>query len=172
MDGTGVALTGGSLGTAGTNYSAGKPDYVKLKLNPDKFRISGSELPGGTLGLLARASGFGGDSSKTDGGFFSAQDAEAAYDPISAMAAAADFTEKSDNGRVRSRSYVQTAGISPSTKSVAVAGNFPATGVPSGYVSGLLRAEPGSATNLTGALVDGGASTIRTSTLSTVTAID
>ena len=35
-------------------------------------------------------------------------------------------------------------------------GNFPSSNAPAGNVSGLLRAEPGSATNLTGSLVDGG----------------
>lgn len=33
-------LTGGNWNTPGTNYSAGNPDYVKLKLNPEKFRIA------------------------------------------------------------------------------------------------------------------------------------
>lgn len=52
---------------------------------------------------------------------------------------------------------MQAAGISPATKLASVAGNFPASDVPAGNVSGLLRAEPGSATNLTGALMDGAA---------------
>lgn len=40
VDGKSVALTGGNWNDANTNYSAGNPDYVKLKLNPEKFRIS------------------------------------------------------------------------------------------------------------------------------------
>lgn len=35
-----VVLTGGDWNQAGTNYSAGNPDFVKLKLNPEKFKIS------------------------------------------------------------------------------------------------------------------------------------
>ncbi len=126
-----------------SNYTAGKPDFKKLKLNPDKFRVSSSGLPGGTLGVLARASGFGADS------------ARASYDPASLMAAGADFTVAGTNGRKRIVSYVQSAGISPATKLASVAGNFPTASVPAGNASGLLRAEPGSSTNLTGALVDG-----------------
>ena len=72
------------------------------------------------------------------------------------MAAGADLTIAGTNGKKRMVSYVQTAGISPATKLANLAGNFPASDVPAGNVSGLLRAEPGSATNLTGALVDGG----------------
>ena len=40
VDGNPVTLTGGDWNAAGTNYSAGNPDYVKLKLNPDKFKVS------------------------------------------------------------------------------------------------------------------------------------
>ncbi len=40
VDGKSVALTGGNWNDVNTNYSAGNPDYVKLKLNPEKFRIS------------------------------------------------------------------------------------------------------------------------------------
>lgn len=39
-DGNLLALTGGDWNQAGTNYSAGNPDWTKLKLNPDKFRLS------------------------------------------------------------------------------------------------------------------------------------
>lgn len=72
------------------------------------------------------------------------------------MAAGADFQVAGVNGRKRTVSYSQAAGISPSTKLASVTGNFPTTNVPAGNVSGLFRAEPGSTTNLTGALVDGG----------------
>ena len=40
MNGNPSVLTGGDWNVAGTNYSAGNPDYAKLKLNPEKFRIS------------------------------------------------------------------------------------------------------------------------------------
>ena len=66
VDGNPTVLTGGDWNAAGTNYSAGNPDYVKLKMNPEKFKVSASGLPGGTFGVLARATGFDG--------------AEAAYD--------------------------------------------------------------------------------------------
>lgn len=35
-----TALTGGQWDAAGTNYSAGAPDYAKLRLDASKFRIS------------------------------------------------------------------------------------------------------------------------------------
>lgn len=35
-----VILTGGAWNAPGTNYSAGLPDYPKLKLNPDKFKLA------------------------------------------------------------------------------------------------------------------------------------
>ena len=97
VDGNSVALTGGDVGSApaDSNYTAGKPDFRKLKLNPEKFRISASGLPGGTLGVVARATGFGADS------------AGAAYDPSSLMAAGADFTTAGANGKKRVTSYVQ-----------------------------------------------------------------
>lgn len=40
IDGKSNTLTRGAWNAVGTNYSAGNPDYVKLKLNPEKFRIS------------------------------------------------------------------------------------------------------------------------------------
>lgn len=69
VDGTGVPLTGGNVGQAPTdsNYTAGKPDYAKLRLNPDKFRISGT-------------SGIG--------------SAFAAYDPQSAFVGAIDVSRR------------------------------------------------------------------------------
>lgn len=33
-------LVPGDWNASGTNYSAGNPDWVKLKMNPDKFKIS------------------------------------------------------------------------------------------------------------------------------------
>lgn len=116
VDGTGIALTGGAWDAAGTNYTAGKPDYVKLKLNPEKFKIATVGIGGKITAILGTDS------------------AQASFDPASAMVGAADFSEKGPSGRTRSISYFQTAGISPVTKIAAVAGNFPATSVP-GYVS-------------------------------------
>lgn len=40
MDGNPTVLTGGNWNQAGTNYSAGNPDYPKLKLNPEKFKVA------------------------------------------------------------------------------------------------------------------------------------
>lgn len=40
VDGSQTALTGGDWSASGTNYSAGNPDYAKLKLNPEKFRTA------------------------------------------------------------------------------------------------------------------------------------
>ena len=40
VDGNQVTLTGGDWNVSGTNYSAGNPDYAKLKMNPEKFKVS------------------------------------------------------------------------------------------------------------------------------------
>lgn len=40
LDGTSSVLTGGKWDEPGTNYSAGNPDYAKLRLNPEKFRTA------------------------------------------------------------------------------------------------------------------------------------
>ncbi|MFZ3232337.1 MAG: hypothetical protein WA194_02185 [Patescibacteria group bacterium] len=40
VDGLANALTGGNWNDANTNYSAGNPDYAKLKLNSDKFKTA------------------------------------------------------------------------------------------------------------------------------------
>ncbi|MFB0965342.1 MAG: type II secretion system protein [Patescibacteria group bacterium] len=40
LDGTQTTLTGGDWNVSGTNYSAGNPDYAKLKLNPEKFKTA------------------------------------------------------------------------------------------------------------------------------------
>ncbi len=109
VDGNPAALTGGDWNVAGTNYTAGKPDYVKLKMNPEKFKVSSLE---GVVG-----------------------EALASYDPSSLMGAGADFLTAGANGKKRVTSFVQTAGISPVTKIASVAGNFPSTGMPNGYVS-------------------------------------
>lgn len=38
-----TTLVAGSWDDVGTNYSAGTPDFAKLKLDPEKFRISSQE---------------------------------------------------------------------------------------------------------------------------------
>ena len=86
VDGNPAALTGGSWNVAGTNYSAGNPDYAKLKMNPEKFRISG----------------IGG----------SADSALAAYDSALLSVGAVEFPSV-QNGRARNVSWFQVAGISP-----------------------------------------------------------
>ncbi|MFB0965192.1 MAG: hypothetical protein QMC36_05950 [Patescibacteria group bacterium] len=45
VDGSPVALTGGDWNVSGTNYSAGNPDYVKLRLNADKFKTASLGYP-------------------------------------------------------------------------------------------------------------------------------
>lgn len=62
--------------------------------------------------------------------------ANAAYDPATAIAASADFTVVGGSGKKnRVISYVQTAGVNPGSKIASVAGNFPITDIPGGYVS-------------------------------------
>jgi len=92
-------------------------------MNPEKFKVS---APGGTL-----------------------REALAAYDSKYLSVGAAEFTQ-TQNGRARSLSYFQVAGISPATGVVTVSGNYPAS---SGSVSGLVK-DPKSSVS-TGALVDG-----------------
>ncbi len=106
-------------------------------MNPEKFKVSSSGLPGGTLGIFARAAGFG--------------SAEAAYDARYLTVGAMDAVPSSSaGGKKRSVSYFQVAGISPATGAVTVSGNYPAS---SGSVSGLVK-DPKS-TSSTGALSDG-----------------
>ena len=145
VDGVGIPLTGGNVGQApaDSNYTAGRPDFAKLKLNPEKFRISSSGLPGGTFGLIARATGLGTDS------------AEAAYDPQSAFVGAMDAARNESTGKKRSSSYFQVGAVSPTTKTASVAGNFPTSGIPAGYSAGLIKANPGTPSASTGALMDG-----------------
>lgn len=90
-------MTGGNWNDPGTNYSAGNPDYAKLKLNPEKFRVAGLEI------------------------FESA----AAYDAKLLSVGAMDAASAGSNGRKRIVSWTQVVGVSPSTKKAVVAGNFP-----------------------------------------------
>lgn len=95
VDGSPVALSGGDWNAAGTNYSAGNPDFVKLKLNPDKFKISLS--PGNPFEL-----------------------ALSAYDTKKVSVGAVDFTRKS-NGKNRTDSWFQVVAVPPAGGSVRIA---------------------------------------------------
>lgn len=132
VDGSPVTLTGGDWNQAGTNYSAGNPDWAKLKLNPDKFRLSSfGSRPAAAFGT-----------------------AEAAYDPKSVAVGALDAAlAPTASGRNRSASFFQAAGTSLATGLVSVAGDFPApteAQISAGAARGLVKDPDGS-----GALVDG-----------------
>lgn len=139
VDGSPVVLTGGDWNVSGTNYSAGNPDWAKLKLDPEKFGLSYRAPMGGFLSLASLL-----------------PEAFAAYDPKSISVGAMDAVlVPTASGRNRSASFFQVAGTAPATGLVAVAGNFPAptaAQVSAGAVLGLVKAPTG-----TGALVDGGA---------------
>ena len=98
VDGNPTYLTGGDWNAAGSNYSAGNPDWVKLKMNPDKFKLSGIS---NTL-----------------------SEALAAYDPKAIGIGAFDWTAPS-NGKQRSGSWFQIVGVSPATGMASVSGNYP-----------------------------------------------
>lgn len=100
VDGSPVALTGGDWNASGTNYSAGNPDWAKLKLNPDKFKLS--SLPSWIASALA------------------------AYDPKAISVGAVDAAlAPSATGRQRSTPFFQVAVTVPATGLVSVSGNFP-----------------------------------------------
>ncbi|MFZ3233302.1 MAG: fibrinogen-like YCDxxxxGGGW domain-containing protein [Patescibacteria group bacterium] len=109
MDGSPTVLTGGNWNQAGTNYSAGNPDYPKLKLNPEKFKV----------------------------GYRGIENATAAFDSKYLVVGAFDAAVANGN-KTRSVSYFQVAGISPATGVAVVTGNFPAT-QSGGSVVGLIR---------------------------------
>jgi len=111
VDGSPVALTGGDWNVAGTNYSAGNPDFVKLKLNPEKFKTSFSH-----------------------GNPF--DEAFSAYDTKKLAVGAVDFARKS-SGKNRTDSWFQVVAIPPAGGSVSISGTFP-VGI-SGSVAGLVR---------------------------------
>lgn len=98
VDGKQVALSGGAWNDANANYSAGNPDYAKLKMNPEKFKIS-----------------FIGNVEKT----------LAAYDSQSLSIGALDISIQGNNGSKRTASWYQVAGVAPGTKMAVVSGNFP-----------------------------------------------
>jgi len=98
VDGNPVTLTGGDWNAQNANYSAGNPDYVKLKMNPEKFKVS-------TVGSLEKAF--------------------AAYDSKYLSIGALDVSTKGNNGSRRTTSWFQVAGVAPATKVAVVSGNFP-----------------------------------------------
>lgn len=102
VDGTSTYLIGGNWNDPDTNYSAGNPDWTKLKLNPAKFKIA--------------QGGFG---KWLDG-------ALAAYDPGIVSVGAADVQSALPSGRVRISSFVQVAAVSPVSKEAVVVGNYAA----------------------------------------------
>lgn len=132
-----VALTGGAWDVSGTNYSAGNPDYAKLKLNAGKFNVALRNFPYG----LPQAS--------------------AAYDAAQLSVGAMDYSSSvTASGPKRSSSFFQVAGINPATKAVTVNGNYPGTSL-SGSVAGLIKDSTS-----TGALVDAGTSNASSSSSS------
>lgn len=100
IDGNPTTLTGGDWNVAGTNYSAGNPDWSKIKLNPDKFKLSS-------------ASNW-------------VRQAFAAYDPKSVSVGAVDASlAPLASGKKRTASFIQVTGTAPATGAVTVVGNFP-----------------------------------------------
>ncbi|MDQ1344114.1 MAG: hypothetical protein QG650_834, partial [Patescibacteria group bacterium] len=98
FDGIPAPMAGGDWNAPDTNYSAGNPDYAKLKLDPEKFRIV--SVATRTADLLAAAAS----------PFFASAGAAAAADPSYLLVGAVDATDTSgDKDRVRS--YVQVAAI-------------------------------------------------------------
>lgn len=87
FDGVSTTLTGGNWNAPNTNYSAGNPDFAKLKINPDKFKTSFLKS--------------------------SFEKAFAAYDSKIISVGAAEAVATLPNGKKRVTSYVQVAGISP-----------------------------------------------------------
>ncbi len=129
IDGNPVALTGGDWNVSGTNYSAGKPDFVKLKMNPAKFRISGAGTEGFPFLSVAHA---------------------ANYQEM--IAGAADVIRGGTSGRPRPLGFLQVAGVSPITKIASVAGNLPSD--QAGNPMGLIK-DPSDSATATGFVVDG-----------------
>lgn len=129
VNGNPVILTGGNSNQAGTNYSAGNPDYAKLKLNPDKFKVAALPVFSG--------------------------EAHAAYDTGQVLVGAADYSAShTAAGRARLSSYFQVAAFNPATKTASVSGTYP-VGTASN-VNGLVK-DPTSQGQFD-ALVDGTAS--------------
>lgn len=129
FDGSPVTLTGGDWNVPGTNYSAGNPDYAKLRMNKEKFRLT-------SLG---------------DGitGFFSSETSAAGATEPGYLLVGAVSVSENVNGKPRLKSFIQVAGSTPSAPSVVV-GDYSAG---SGSVAGLVKDVASSSSS--GALVDG-----------------
>lgn len=100
VDGTPVALTGGNVGEApaDSNYTAGTPNWARLKLDPEKFRTSGvfpTFLP-----TASASSGPG-------------------------ILAGAVEVRTSADGRTRDAAYFQIAAVLPDSKVATVSGGIP-----------------------------------------------
>ncbi len=111
VDGTKTFLTGGDWDDSGTNYSAGSPDYAKLKLDPEKFRTS-----------FSRGVRFSGSVRFPTG--VPSGSASSAYDAADLAVGAVDFVRKS-GGKDRTESWIQVVAIPPAGGTVAVSGTFP-----------------------------------------------
>lgn len=82
----------------GTNYSAGNPDYAKLKMNPEKFKVSA--LPNLPFVTVSAAAPY-----------------DSKYLSVGAMEAAING---GTNGKKRVVSYFQVAAVVPTTGAAAV----------------------------------------------------
>lgn len=139
VDGSPVSLSGGNIEVPGTNYTAGNPRWSRLKLNPDKFKVSYR-----SPSLPKFVSQF--------------TDVLAAYDTGSVTVGAVDLLSPTITGKTRNTPIFQVAAISPTTNQVVISSNFTATGSTSGTTgsistTGLIK-DPNSSSS-TGALADG-----------------
>lgn len=109
VDGSPTTLTGGDWNQAGTNYSAGNPDYAKLKINGEKFKVSALDNgnPDRRLDLDRIFGSYAMLSAAYDSKYLSV----GAMDAVGAVSA---------NGKRRSVSYFQVAGVAPSTGMASV----------------------------------------------------
>ncbi|MFB0964193.1 MAG: hypothetical protein QMC36_00535 [Patescibacteria group bacterium] len=112
VDGGQVALTGGDWSASETNYSAGNPDYAKLRLNAEKFKISAAGFPVYAGFRFPEASALYGPGN---------------YDRSYLSVGAMETSQVLASGRKRVSSYFQVAGVSPISGKVSLAGNFPGT---------------------------------------------
>ncbi len=99
VEGNQIYLSGGNWNDSGTNYTAGNPDWTKLKLNPEKFRLSSfQERFASTFAFV-----------------------KAAYDSKAVTVGAMDTAlAPTVAGRNRTTSLFQTAGIAPATGAVSI----------------------------------------------------
>ena len=135
FDAVEASLSPGPYGEPGTNYSAGNPDYAKLRLDPDRFRVSGA-VPG-LLRALApwlSAAAEGQEAASADFG--------------QVLVGAADLPDGSRSASATS--FVQTAGIL-SDSTAYVVGDYPTETESS--LPGLIRDPAGS--DPAAAFVDG-----------------